>query len=144
MKLESILLEWDKDSIIDKTNLSEESLKIPHLHSKYLRIFSNESLMLHKMKQDIKKLRLEKYEFYTQGPTKETQEKGWQLPAQGRILKNEVQQYIDVDDDITSTTLKMSIQSEKVKALEMIINQINNRSFIIKDAIAWQQFINGG
>ena len=41
MVLEEIYELWHKDSIIDKTELGDESLKIPQLHHKYFKIYSN-------------------------------------------------------------------------------------------------------
>lgn len=143
MKLESIQEEWSKDSIIDPTNLGNESIKIPQLHHKYFKIFSQERLSLRKLEADLKALKLEKYEFYTQGPTKEHIELGWKLPPQGKILKSEVNQYIESDKDVISTTLKIGLQIEKVDLLESIIKSITNRGFQIKTALDWMKFQNG-
>ena len=39
MTIDEINDEWTKDSNIDRTELGEESLKIPQLHNKYLKIY---------------------------------------------------------------------------------------------------------
>ena len=41
MNLETIQSMWEKDSLIDKDNLHDESLKIPSLHAKYHEMFNN-------------------------------------------------------------------------------------------------------
>ena len=41
---------WGKDSQIDTLALDEESLKIPILHSKYVRLLIDERRKLNKMK----------------------------------------------------------------------------------------------
>jgi hypothetical protein len=143
MKLEEIYEEWKKDSEIDQTNLAEESIKIPKLHHKYFQVYSSEKLLLKKYEADMKALKLAKYEFYTQGPSKETQDKGWEMPARGMILKQEMPMYMEGDQDIIDMSLKIGLQQEKVELLESIIKSFTNRGFQIKAAIEWFKFTNG-
>lgn len=141
MKLEQIFEEWSKDCVVSEAQLDRESLDIPKLHNKYFRIFTYEKLVLRKYEQELKQLKLDKYEFYTQGPTKETIEKGWQLPPVGKVLKTEVPMYIDADSDVVTLSLKIGTQQEKIALLESIIKTILNRGFHIKNAIdfiKWQ------
>lgn len=42
MTLDEIINEWKSDAVIDKTSLGTESLKIPVLHSKYMKIYYEE------------------------------------------------------------------------------------------------------
>ena len=143
MKLEEINLLWEQDSKIDKTELADESLKIPQLHHKYYKIYSNEKLTLRKLNTEYKQLKLAKFEFYTQGPNEETEDKGWTLPAIGRILKADVGQYIEADADLINLSLKIGIQEEKVEYLESIIKSLNNRGYNIHTALEFIKFMNG-
>jgi hypothetical protein len=143
MKLELIYEEWSKDSEIDMTELGNEAIKIPKLHHKYFQIFSSEKLLLRKYEAEMKTLKLAKYEFYTQGPSKETNEKGWALPARGMILKQEMPMYLEADQEIISLSLKIGMQQEKVELLESIIRSLTNRGFQIKSAIDWNKFTMG-
>lgn len=140
MKLEEIFTEWEKDSNIDITELGEESLKISKLHNKYFRILSYERMQYKKLDAELKMLRLEKHEFYTQGPTKETMERGWKLPAVGKILRSDVNNYIDSDRDIVNLSLKIGMQIEKIDLLESIIKVIINRGYNLKVALDWEKF----
>lgn len=140
MKIDDIYDEWEKDSHIDRSELGDESLKIPKLHHKYFKIFTHERLILRKYEAELKQLRLDKHEFYTLGPTEETHEKGWKLPPQGKILKSEVSNYIDADKDVVNLTLKIGIQQEKIELLQSIIKSLTNRGFNIKAAIDWEKF----
>jgi len=144
MKIEQIFEEWEKDATIDKTELGDESIKIPKLHHKYYRVFISERLLLRKLEADLKQLKLEKYEFYTQGPSKETKDKGWELPARGVILKSDLPTYIDADKDIVELTLKIGYQQEKLELLESIIKSLQVRGYQIKAAIDWTKFTMGG
>jgi hypothetical protein len=143
MKLEEIYEQWDKDSSIDTTNLGNESIKIPSLHNKYFKVYTSEKLLLRKFEAEMKELKLEKYEFYTQGPTKESVEKGWSMPARGMILKQEMPMYMEGDKEIIALSLKIGYQQEKIELLESIIKSLVNRGFQIKAAIDWHKFTMG-
>ena len=144
MKLEEILDSWDRDSNIDQTELGRESLKIPLLHAKYVRWLANERLVCKKLKVELKQLELEKYEFYTQGPTKEQKDAGWILPARGMILKQEVSQYTSGDKDLINVSLKIGMAEEKVALLESIIWSLKDRTFALKNALDFLKFTSGG
>ena len=64
-------------------------------------------------------------------------------PFYKKLLKNEVDLYIDSDNSLTEQSLRVSVQEEKVNYLEAVLRQINNRGFQIKNAIDWNRFITG-
>lgn len=140
MKLETIFAEWDKDSNIDMTEIGEETLKISKLHHKYFQILSHERMQYKKLEAELKQLKLEKYEFYTQGPTKETLDKGWKLPPVGKILRTDVNSYLEADPDIVSISLRIGLQLEKIELLESIIKTIINRGYNLKLVLDWEKF----
>jgi hypothetical protein len=140
MKLDDILDMWSQDCEVDRTELGEESLKLPKLHSKYLRFFSEERMLLKSMEEDRKQFLLLKYEYYRGSLSREDmQEHGWE-PFQLNVLKSDVPMYIEADKDIIKMNLKISIQKEKVDTLESIIKSISNRGYLIKSAIDYEKF----
>jgi hypothetical protein len=144
MKLEEIHDMWSQDCDVSIYNLSEEALKIPKMHNKYLRLFSDEKMMLKKMNYDLKQLVLIKYDYYRGVlPEEDLKEHGWE-PVRIRILKSDIDKYLEADQDIIKTNLKISLQQEKVDTLEAIIKSINNRGFLIKSAIDFEKFKVGG
>ena len=60
-----------------------------------------------------------------------------------KLLKNEIETYIESDDEFIETNLKIALQEEKVNYIEAILKSINNRGFQIKNAIDWLRFTNG-
>ena len=144
MKLEEIFEHWKIDSEIDRTELGDEALKVAKLHHKYYQILVSERLLLKSHEAEMKRIRLDKYEFFTQGPNEETQSKGWKLPAKGLILKADIPMYMDADEDIIKLSLKIGVQQEKIELLESIIRTLMNRGYNVKAAIEWQRFISGG
>lgn len=143
MNIDEIMVLWEEDTKIDKTELGDESIRIPKLHSKYYNILIRERLQLRKLEAQYRQLKLDKYEFFTQGPNEDTRDKGWRLPPKGMILKADIPMYMDADQDIVDLTLKMGLQNEKIEFLDSIIKTIINRNFVIKNAIDWQKFTQG-
>jgi hypothetical protein len=143
MNVDEILEHWQTDTKIDKTELGEEALNIPKLHHKYYQIFVKEKMILRKHEADMRQLKLDKYEFLTQGPNEETKDKGWKLPPKGMVLKGDIPMYLEADQDIINLSLKIGYQQEKIELLDSIIKNIMNRNFIIKNAIDWQKFTMG-
>jgi Recombination, repair and ssDNA binding protein UvsY len=140
MKLDDILNEWAEDCNMDRTELGEEALKIPKLHSKYLRYFSEERLLLRRMEEERKDLVMTKHDYY-RGilPEEDLKANGWE-PFRLSVLKSEVHTYIDADQDIIKSNLKLAMQQEKVDTLESIIKSISNRGYLIKSAIDYEKF----
>lgn len=140
MTLDEIFEEWSGDTQIDHTELGNAALSLAKLHHKYYQILSRERLLAKKLEAELKQLKLEKTEFYQDGPTQEQIDKGWKLPAKGRILRSDVGNYIDSDGDVVAAQLKLAYQNEKVDLLQDIIKTISNRGFHIKSAIDWERF----
>ena len=140
MKLDDIFGLWEEDSKIDRSELGDAALKISQLHNKYYRIFVNERLVLRKYEAEMKRLKLAKHEFFLLGPTEETRDAGWDLPAVGKPLKSDIPTYLDADKDIIELSLKIGMQNEKIELLASIIKTIAQRSFNIKAAIEWERF----
>lgn len=140
MKLEDIQNMWVNDSQIDRTELGEESLRIPQLHSKYYNLFSAERMSLRKMEQEYKELYRTKHEYYN-GTLSEDELKtnGWE-PFQLRILKSDISIYLQSDKDLGRAELRMELQKEKVEFLESIIKNLPARGYQINAAIAWEKF----
>ena len=143
MKFEEIQKLWSGDCEIDETELSQESVKIPQLHNKYLILFHDERLRLRTMKFDHSKLLKVKREYYS-GRMDETELEAYDWePFQYKLLKADVQEYIDADDDIIGGKKKISLQEEKVDYLEAIVKGLSNRGYLIKNAIDWKRFTEG-
>lgn len=140
MKLEEIQLMWERDAQIDRTELGEESLRIPQLHSKYFKIFSQERLLLRKMEADLKQLYRDKYEWYNGSISEEVlKEYDWE-PNPLKILRTDIPMHLEADKQMQSLMLKIEMQKEKVEFTEAIIKSFTARGFQIKSAIEWERF----
>ena len=65
LSLEAIQEMWEKDAKIDRDNLHDESLNIPSLHAKYFELYNTIFLLRKKAEQQRKKIRHERYEYFS-------------------------------------------------------------------------------
>jgi hypothetical protein len=143
LNIEQIVSEWDKDSKIDETELSTESVKIPKIHNKYLKIFMGERVTLFKLKAEKNRVKKTLLEYYLGELDKHELEELGRDQFYKKLLKNEVDVYIESDDLFIETTLKVAMQQEKVDYLERVIKSLDNRGFAIKNAIDFMRFTMG-
>lgn len=143
MKLEDIRAAVEKDIAIDKTELGDESANIPQLHNKYLNMFHDERLMLQKLTANYKMLRKTKWEWMTGKLSQEQLEQlGWE-PFQTRIMRQDLQLYMDADPQLNETESRIALQQEKVDYLESVLKGISQRHWVIRNALEWRKFTQG-
>ena len=140
MTLEELQQSVNKDFKLDDTELDSESIKIPLLHNKYLQHFNKFSLLLRKAEYDHKSLVREKWEYYT-GKAAPSVYKD--KPFDLKVLKADVHIYMDSDVDLQKADQKAAYLNQVVKYLEQVLRSINNRTFLIKNAIEWKKFTSG-
>ena len=135
MNTDDISKIWAADSLIDETNLVAESKKIPQLHSKYYNLYYREVLRVKKLKAEYKELEMEKRHYYDGSMDEQTlKEHGWK-PFQLKVLRNDIDKYIQADKDIIKMSLTVDYHSANANYLEDIIRTIHSRNFIIKNMI---------
>lgn len=140
MDLETIQNLWDEDSLIDPDNLHEESLKIPALHAKYYKIYNN-ILLLKKMEEaKYKILRKDKWLYYTGKADPEVYKK---TPFDYKVLKGDIDKYMDSDEDIIKSLSKLDYYETMLSYLESILKTILNRTYQIKNSIEYMKFTAG-
>ena len=121
MNLDDYYNAWAEDSKIDRTELGEESIRIPQLHHKYYRFYSAERMKLVKLQEEYKVLKKDKHDYLSGIMAEEDlNERGWE-PNPLRILKTDIPMYIESDKDIVNHNLKIAYAKEKVEFLESIV-----------------------
>ena len=139
MDLEKLQRMWEKDSIIDEVLLDEASLKIPQLHAKYLTILNDFKLLKTKAEFELKKIKHHRWLYYSGKEVPEDEE-----PFQYKIMKSDIPNWVEVDEKVTKTEIKIQYYETVIYTLLDILRQINNRNYMIKNAIEWRRFTNGG
>lgn len=143
MSTDDISEMWAVDSRIDETNLVGESKKIPELHNKYYTLYYREALKVKKLRYDYKELELAKREWFDGSMAEEDlRERGWK-PQQKKILRNDIDKYLQADRDIINLSLKIDYHSTRANYLEDIIKTIHSRNFVIKNIVDVLKFQHG-
>ncbi len=141
MKLSEIKELAEIDLKIDRNNLSSSSADVPLLVNKYYNIFIDESRIYKILEQHLNILYKKLYDYYLHfAPPEDYIEK----PFNRKVLKSDVDMFISADQEFIDLNNKIESQKMKVKYIEEIIKQLNQRSFTIKNIIAFEQFRNGG
>ena len=135
MKIEELETSVEKDLYIDETILAKESLSTPVKHNKYLKMLLRERLKLKKLRNELYKISLGRTNYYN----------GSDPDPFDYVLKDrEVKDYVRVDPVVVEAEAKVTLQEEMVKYLEEICKMFERRSFIIKNAIDFMKFTQGG
>lgn len=144
MKLSDIQAEWTKDSEINELELGREATRVPTLHSKYLVILSNVKLQYRKAESDYNMVRRLKYRYYRGEMSQdELTDNGWIQWQGNKPLKNEMDEFLQYDDDLNKLVDKVEYYKTVIYTLEQILRSINSRTWDIKSAIEWNKFTNG-
>jgi hypothetical protein len=132
---------WEEDSKIDIDNLHLESTKIPILHAKYFDLFNTIVLLKKKSEQQRKNIRHERYEYYS---GKADPEIYVDNPFPKKIRdKDTLQKYLDADDRLSQSTLKVEYYDVMLNYLDGILKMIQNRTYQIKNSIEFMRFQSG-
>ena len=140
MDLEQLQEQADKDLKINDSELDLESIKTPQLHNKYLKHLTKFKLMLSRAESELHIIKRAKWEYYTgkAAPTVYAEK-----PFNLKILRQDVDKYIDSDEEVIRAKQKVDYLNAVVDFLDRSIRQITNRTFTIKNAIDWKKFTSG-
>jgi len=140
MDLEQLQLEADKDLKINDTELDLESLKTPQLHNKYMKHYTKFKLLLTRTEDELRTIKRDKWEYYTgKADPSVYQVKPFDL----KILKTDIDKYLEADEDIQKLTQKVAYLNTVVDFLDRTLRVIVNRTYTIKNAIEWRRFTSG-
>ena len=134
MNLETLNEIWAKDAPLDDAKLDNDSLSIPKLHAKYLRLYNNFVTLRDQAELDVKRTYRDRWEYYTGKSEK---------PFPVKLIKTDVAIYLEADQEYQKSVLKAKYLNQMVEAIKTILSAINNRSFHIKNAVEFAKFLKG-
>lgn len=134
MNLETLNDMWAKDAPLDDEKLDNDSLSIPKLHAKYLRLYNNFVTLRDQAELDVKRTYRDRWEYYTGKSEK---------PFPVKLIKTDVAIYLEADQEYQKSVLKAKYLNQMVEAIKTILSAINNRSFHIKNAVEFAKFLKG-
>ena len=108
------------------------------LHAKYFDLYNNIFLLMKKAQQQRKNIRHERYEYYSGKADPEIYIKN---PFPKKIRdKDTMQKYLDADEKLSSTSLKIEYYETMLNYLESILKQVSNRTYQIKNSVEVMKF----
>ena len=143
INIDEIVESWREDSKIDDLNLDKENVRIPSLHSKYVGMMVDENKSLRTLIRDRAILRRLLRSYYLGKADTDDLEKLGRDQFYEKILKNELNEYMDTDDLMIRINARISTQEEKIDVLKEIIRSINSRGYQLKNAIDWHRLTMG-
>jgi len=146
MKLDDVLSEWKKDSVIQKMDLDESSRNTPILHAKYLEMLMSAKLKLKRKQQEQKVLLRDKWMHFSGKLAKdEIDDHGWDYdPFNGAtVLKSDYSYYFEADPDLQKNDASITYWKTMVETLQEIVDNLKWRHQTIKNMIEWHRFTSG-
>ena len=140
MTLEELQEQVDKDLKINESELDLESLKTPQLHNKYLKHYNNFKLLMTRAESDYKILKRVKWEYYTGKASPEVYK---QKPFNLKIMKSDLDKYLDSDEDLIKSKQKIEYLETVVNYLDRTLKIVGGRDWQIRNAIEWRKFTSG-
>ena len=138
MTLEELKQESYKDLPVKNVeNIDQESFYNQEIKAKWLDYKSRFELLLARSKGDYQVLYREKWEYYGgKSDAKVYAAKPFDL----KVLKTDLQIYINSDEDILNIQGKISYYESIIKYIDGIIKSIDNRGWDIRNATDWKKF----
>ena len=144
VNIEALMEEWSKDSAYDETEPQKAMANIPKLHAKYLRIMTHHNLLVKKLLSEYNSRRKIKYDYFSGDLNNpEDLEKYGLEPMMKKVLRSDIQMWLDSDQDLNNLLLKKVIHEEIVDFCKSVLKELNNRTFQIKAYMDWERFIGG-
>lgn len=144
MELDDIFREWAEDAHINPIEPGLASLYIASLHAKWLERLANERRTAKRYRLALVQLKNMLRSYYRGELDKDQLANLQREPYRKKLLKGDVEQEIDADQDVIKTNMKIIDQEEKVEALSEIMKQLSSRQFQISNHIKWHQLVGGG
>ena len=124
-------------AIVRLENLDQESYKNQNIKPKWLEYKSRFELLKTQAHIKYTKLYREKWEYYG---GKSDAKVYAAKPFDIKVLKNDLQMYINADDEIIELQAKIAYYEVIIKYIDGIIKSIDNRGWDIRNAQDWKKF----
>lgn len=142
--VEQIDAMWAKDCVIDRNNLTEETIKTASLHQKYLSMMMEVRNKLIKYSHDYLQMKELRSRYYLGELTKdELEQNGWMQYQGLKPLKSDMQTKLETDSELLKLKIKIQYLENIQYQLENILNQIKGRDWALKNHIEWLKYASG-
>ena len=94
-----------------------------------------------KTQNQYKKKLKERWEYFTGKASPEVYK---EKPFPLKIMKTDIHLYLDSDDELITILLELDTIKNEISFLEESIKSVNQRTYLLKCAIDYKKFLNGG
>jgi Recombination, repair and ssDNA binding protein UvsY len=141
--LEDLVTMWtDEDSIINKADAQLELLRIPTLHAKYAGQIAAHSASLKMKNFDYIQMKKQKWDWMN-GRMDQAQLAALGWTQFKFLLKQDMNLYLDADPDLIKLQQKKINNEEAIEFCKSVTKELSNRTWQIRDYLAWEKFIAG-
>ena len=141
--IDSLTAMWVEDANIEQLELDKESLKIPKLQAKWAGLLKKFTFQSKNLENKYKKLRQKKWRYYSGKMEKEElKENGWE-PFQ-YVLKSDLEVFLEGDGDLIDMGTKKFVYEEMADFCKLVIKELQNRQWNIKNSIEFMKYTEGG
>jgi len=142
--IDELLNEWDLDSEMDDNHISDESIRVPKLHAKYIRYLMQSKLKVTKYQNDFNVLKKTKFRYYRgELSREELTDLQWEQWQGTKPLKNESDQFLEGDTDLNNIKVKIEYLNSMIYLLESILTQVKARDWQLKTILDHKKFLAG-
>lgn len=143
MTLDALHHEWQTDKELDFSYPDKAIMQVPLLHGKWWQYYTHERQRYVGLKQEYDALKRAKFDWYL-GRMDEDERKARQWdPQPVRIVRQEVDTYLNTDTDLLPLAGKLEVQELKLKFIEDVIKHINGRGYLIRSYVDYLRFSQG-
>lgn len=143
-KLEEFQSKFDSEIKINKyehgTDLHVEALKTNDLLVSWVNFYIKEKNILKKLYNKRNRLFQELKLYYSGKASPEVYN---EKPLNERILRSDLESYINSNDTFLQLKEQIDEQESVVELCQLAVETLKTRTFLIKDAIKYLEFING-
>ena len=138
MSFEELKIQAREDlAILDQERLDQESFKNQNIKPKWLEYRSRYDQLLIMRRADHQRMYRAKWEYYGgKADAKIYVAKPFDL----KVLKSDLQMYIQSDDEILELQGKIAYYESIIKYIDGVIKSIDNRGWDIRNAQDWKKF----
>jgi len=142
--IETLMKEWSNDCQVDEAEPQRELANIPKLNAKYLNIMVHHKLLAKKATSNYYKMRRFKVMYYSGDLNNPEDLKEHNLePFRKKILKQDMDDWLQADEELTQVLMKKIIHDEIVKYCEYVLKECHSRTFQLRSYIDYEKFLGG-
>lgn len=143
LTLDDLTTHWVEDSKIDFTEVGKESVRTGAIHAKYLKIMAIHTNKLRETARTLAKIKNLRQSYYDGSIDKETEQKYNWKPFPYKVLKGDMERFIEGDDFVQKAVAIVSKHEDIIETCKAIIKELGNRSYQLKAAVDWQRLMAG-